>query len=214
MKKFICVVLILALALPICACGGGENYYQIGETVSTDIFEFTLEEADLAIALNRVLNDSYFTPKKYDAKEDSGNPYVASIGHTMVVFTYTVENINRETSDFNETRFSTAKYNNKQYSAKNFEEGAYYLYENRTVINANGKMETQRANVWYTRPSSGMLLTAGEKESRKACFEIETEVENLTDEFYITVKVPNSKGKKESFTYIVPKRLGEEQTEE
>ena len=78
MKKILALILAAALALSLVACGsdgtgdsntpGGENtlppatdksvdntkvieetkYYQLGDTVSTDIFEFTLDRADLA----------------------------------------------------------------------------------------------------------------------------------------------------------------------
>ena len=217
MKKIICLVLILALALPICACGNSETYYQLGETVSTDIFEFTLDEADLAIALNNERNTSFFLPKEYDSNLDANNSYVAPVGHTLVAFTYTVNNINRSSSEFHKGygSFAKATYNGKEYGAssegggKGFEEGAYYLYENKIVMNEYKKMETYKSNTWYRFPSNNFFLSAGNKETRRAFFDIATNVDSLNDEFYITIEVPNSKGEVESFTYIIPERIDE-----
>ena len=120
MKKLLALILTAALALSLVACGGGGGtgdttstntpsggedstptdeqrqedvqYFQLGDTVSTDIFEFTLDTAALTIALNnRTANDgtagNYFTPKEYDTQQDAQNPLVASKGHTYASFT-------------------------------------------------------------------------------------------------------------------------------
>lgn len=90
MKKLIPIILSLAMLFSLCSCGGGTSNhqeetaerYEIGDTVSTDIFEFTLDAAALTIALNCSYDDNYFTPKGYSAQSDSGNPFVAPVGHT------------------------------------------------------------------------------------------------------------------------------------
>ena len=111
MKKLFAMCLALATLLPLCACGAegssgnsaaATERYQIGDTVSTDIFEFTLDAAAFTIALNRVYGSDYFTPKEYDASADSGNPFVASVGHTYVAFTYTVKCLDRSSNEFHD----------------------------------------------------------------------------------------------------------------
>lgn len=52
MKRIIAMLLALMLCLPLCACGGDAGdevqYYKPGETVATDLVEFTLDEAEFA----------------------------------------------------------------------------------------------------------------------------------------------------------------------
>ena len=62
MKKVLSLILALVLCLSLCACGSSSKTYLIGETVSTDIFSFTLDAAALTIALNNVTNDDYYLP--------------------------------------------------------------------------------------------------------------------------------------------------------
>ena len=193
------------------ACGGSTTYYNLGDTVSTDLFEFTLDDADFAIALNNVFsksNDNYYLPKEYDPKADAQNPFVAPKGHTLIALTYTVKSLDRDYSTFSDGCFVTAEYNNKEYkstSSDAFNNGAYYLYEDEQML-VNGKLRTYSANTWYSNPSKNLFMAAGSTETRRSSLEITTEVENLNDEFYLTVSVPNSEGKKEKFTYHIPER--------
>lgn len=120
MKKMFTLLLASAMALSLTACGdGGEPTpfsgadpspsesvspapaagSQLGETVSTDLAEFTLDRADLTIALENAHGDDYFLPKEYSAEEDSKNPFVASKGHCLVAITYTLANLNRGNLD-------------------------------------------------------------------------------------------------------------------
>lgn len=210
-KKIIALVLLLTMCITLTACGGSTTYYNLGDTVSTDLFEFTLDEADFAIALNNVFsksNDNYYLPKEYDPKADAQNPFVAPKGHTLVALTYTVKSFDRDYSTFSEGCFVTAEYKNKEYkadSSDDFNNGAYYLYADTQQL-VNGKLRTYSSNTWYSNPSKNLFLAPGEIETRRSSLEIATEVENLNDEFYLTVSVPNSEGKKEKFTYHIPER--------
>ena len=92
MKKLVPIILSLAMLFSLCSCGGGggggaSNHqeetaerYKIGDTVSTDIFEFTLDAAALAIALNRSYDDNYFTPKDYHGAPTGRFPLRADDG--------------------------------------------------------------------------------------------------------------------------------------
>lgn len=209
MKKVLSLILALVLCLSLCACGSSSKTYLIGETVSTDIFSFTLDAAALTIALNNVTNDDYYLPKEYNPADDSDNPYVASMGKTWVGFTYTVQNLNRDSSEFHSGGFVRIKHNGKNYGsigALHCEDGAYYLYADQRVMDTSGSLITEKAGKWYRGGASNMLLMVGAKETRRSYVELDADIANLNDEFYLTVLVPNSKGKTESFTYYIPAR--------
>lgn len=126
MKKTITILLAAALMLSMAACGGDSTTPSgnettpppsstptqedstatpeikelvLGETAATDIIEVTWDKADLAIALVNTSGNEMFLPKDYDSDEDSKNPFVASKGHTFVVITYTVNNLDRSSVD-------------------------------------------------------------------------------------------------------------------
>ena len=151
----------------------------MGDTVSTDIFEFTLDEATFTYALNNVKGENFFAPKAYDATSDKGNPYVADTGKTFIAITYTVTNTGRTMMQFYKAGFFTAKYDGKAYPALG-------------VLTLNSSDKTDN-----------LLVDAGSTESHRAYAEIGVDVENLTDGFTITVQIPNSAGKTEKFTYTI-----------
>ena len=66
------------------------EYYSLGDTVSTDILSFQLISSEFTYAL-----DSAGNPKEYNEQEDKNNTRVASKGHTLVAFTFLVENKDR-----------------------------------------------------------------------------------------------------------------------
>ena len=204
LKKFVSLFLIAVIGLSFAACGksgGDDSYHKLGETVSTDIFEFTLNAAEFTIALNNVNDDKRFTPKEYDAKDDADNPYVAPVGHTYAAFSYTVKNLNRASSEFHSGSFATVKYDGKKYSA--MKDGAFFQYEAEKYMDTDGKLKTKNAGEWYSDPGNNLLLMTNEKETRRARVEIETDIKDLTADVEITFKIPNSEGKKEEFTYLV-----------
>ncbi len=209
MKRTLALFLTLLIALSLCACGGGEGaaqeddiqYYKLGDTVSTDIFEFTLNAAQFTIALNSVYDENRFTPKEYDPQDDADNPYVAPVGHTYAAFSYTVTNLNRASCEFHNGSFATVQYNGKKYHA--LTEGAYFQYADENVMDVSGKIETKKGGEWYNGPSINLLLSVGEKETRRACIDISTEIKDLTEDVVIAFAIPNSDGSKTEFTYLI-----------
>lgn len=204
LKKIISLVLVIVLCLSFAACGisgGSTTYYKLGDTVSTDIFEFTLNAAEFTVALNNINDDNRYTPKEYDPEEDDDNPYVAPVGHTYAAFSYTVTNLNRASSEFHTGSFASVEYENKKYSA--MDEGAYFQYEQEQYMDVNGSLKTKKAGEWYSDPGNNLLLLTGEKETRRARIDIEAEIKDLTADVKITFKIPNSEGKTEDFTYLV-----------
>ena len=218
MKKALSLILALVLCLSLCACGGAsssdnasstqttettappETYYALGDTVSTNLFSFTLDAAQLAIALENTHGENFAAPKEYNAQDDKDNPYVAPTGHTYVAFTYTVENISRASEEFHGGRFVTVVYKDKEYTS--MEDCAMFYYQDHQYF-YNGRMYTDEAGVWHSGPSGNLYVSNAEKESRRAYADIAVDADSLTDGFLLRVSVPSSEGKV-VFTYQIP----------
>lgn len=216
MKKLIPIILSLAMLFSLCSCGGGTSNhqeetaerYEIGDTVSTDIFEFTLDAAALTIALNCSYDDNYFTPKGYSAQSDSGNPFVAPVGHTYAAFTYTVKCLDRSDNEFHDgiSGAVSIEYDGKTYKGKyhdDTKDGAYYLYEDKNYIDVDQSLKTDKAKEWHSGASNNMLLFAGVTESRRAIIDLPIDIEDLDSPFILNVSVPCSDGSKTVFSYSI-----------
>lgn len=231
MKKVIALLLTAVLCCSMVACksqqdsgqapgtnasNGGETakaavtYYKLGDTVSTDIFEFTLNSAEYTLALNNVTDETYFTPKEYDATKDNNNPYVAPVGHTYAAFSYTVTNLDRASGKFHEGSFATVTYEGKDYDT--VEEGAYFIYADKYIKESSGYATTLKAGEWRSKVGSNFLLMAGEKETRRAYIDVAADIKDLNADVTITVAVPASDGKKTEFTYLITEQDRNETT--
>lgn len=176
-----------------------ENYYKIGDTVSTDIAKFTLDEAVFAIALNNTTGDTYRTPKEYDPKKDAKNPYVAATGHTFAYFSYTLENLDRANLNISLENLVKVEYNNETY--KKAKTGAVYYYQPHEYLD-NMNIKTKEAFKWHSNYSSNTILDVGHKESYRSYIDVAENITDLTSAFKLTVSLPSSSGKKVSFTFI------------
>ena len=216
MKNLVPIILSLAMLFSLCSCGGGASNhqeetaerYEIGDTVSTDIFEFTLDAAALTIALNCSYDDNYFTPKGYSAQSDSGNPFVAPVGHTYAAFTYTVKCLDRSDNEFHDgiSGAVSIEYDGKTYKGKypdDTKDGAYYLYEDKNYIDVDQSLKTDKAKEWHSGASNNMLLFAGATESRRAIIDLPIDIEDLDSPFILNVSVPCSDGSKTVFSYSI-----------
>lgn len=174
-----------------------ETYYHIGDTVSTDIAEFTLNDSKLTIALSNTNDETYFTPREYDATRDGRNPYVASTGHTLVYVDFTLSAIDRSSVNVNDTfegSFYKIKYNGKTNNG-NFKIGL------KKVTSSNYLNEIATGK-WEKHTTTNILISSGGQSQYRAYAEIESD-NNLKDKCYITFNLPNSEGKKTPFTYVI-----------
>lgn len=205
MKRTLALFLALLMALSLCACGGNENAADpvedaatpvkdvvgqpLGTTQSTDIMEFTLNRADLCIALDNVFStgddsvDHYFMPKEYVASEDSDNLYVAATGHTLVSFTYTIHNLDRTSKDLRPS--ITIGYAGETYK----------------LSPTYGWSQTLGEDPDHS-PASNLLLSADETRTLRGYVDIPVEAE-FTDEIDFTIACPNSAGEGVEMTYHV-----------
>lgn len=174
----------------------------IGETVSTDIVELTLDRAEFATALyNGISTEAILgqtpvdeielgLPKEYDASADADNPYVAPVGHILVAYTVTVSNLDRTAHDLDEwssNDFVTLTYSDQELSADK--------KETVLIICADGSL--------YSSPVLNLPLSASDTSTFRRYAEFAIEPESLTDPFRLTFSLPNSQGEKEHFTYQI-----------
>lgn len=176
----------------------------VGDSVETNVMRFTLDRAELAIALDRRMTvgvgapadgyagGSYYLPKEYDAADDADNPFVASKGHTLVSMTFTVENLDRGSLDLFDSWHS---------------DGYIYIVHDGKSYKGEFKFgaENENGEGWKDYHSSNVLLGSGETSSYKAYVDIPVEIEDLSSPFEIKLNLPNnSEGSSvKNFTYLV-----------
>lgn len=167
------------------------EYYKIGDTVSTDIIEFTLDEAELAIALSNTVDENYFLPKEYDPQRDAKNPLVAAKGHTYATFSYTICNLDR-TNYNGKLPFVTAEY--KDTTSNKQVDGAEYKGD--TWI-TTGNNPTSPVYSWR------FVLDVGIERSFRSFIDIPVEADDLTDGFLLNIELPISDGTTSIYTYKI-----------
>ena len=167
--------------------------YAVGDTVSTDLAEFTLDDAQLAIALDNTLGENYCLPKAYDAEADAQNPFVAPTGHTYAAFTYTLTNLGR-TSYSGELPFVTAAYGD--------------AVSDRQVDSVEYRADDQTWEPTGNDPNTtvftwNFVLEVGETRSFRSSIDLPAEAASLSDPFTLTVELPASDGTTASFVYEI-----------
>lgn len=221
MKKALSLILALVMCLSLCACGGNNDTtvptepktvptepptvkVNLGETVSTDIAEFTLLDSSFTYYATS-LSTNYVAPV------DEPDYFTASVGHCLVSVTFKITNKDRGGSlSFaggagNWKPNWTVSYNGADYSVKGYSlssnSGNHWIdLAYAALLSADGNETIKRYGL------SNYLLYAGDTVTLRTIGVIDIEPENLTDSFDFTVGVINSKGEHELFTYTVPAR--------
>ena len=198
MKKGIALLLALAMCLSLCACGGAAASKEtvaklaLGETASTDITEFTLEDAEFAYYLHNTVDNDYL---KATDTSDSRNPYVAKVGTCYVSVTFTLTNKDRGGYlDYPGESEWTVSYKDIDYSM------------GRIDFSSSAILDIDTGKLIDNYQMRNYLLDAGRTVTFRAFGVINVDPENLTDAFDFTVSILNSSGEPEYFTYSVPAR--------
>lgn len=171
-----------------------ETYYKIGDTVSTDIAEFTLNSSELTIALSNHNDDTYYMPKEYNAKVDAMNPYVADTGHTFAYVDYTLSAIDRSDLNIDNGSLFQVTYNNQKYNG-NLKIGLEKI--------ESSNFQNKQIGKWIKYNASNMLISKGGKTQYRGYIDINTDIKNLKEKYYIICKIPNSQGTRTTFTYVI-----------
>lgn len=210
MKRTIALVLSLALCLSLCACGGGKEAQSeqtpklaVGETASTDLAEFTLENGVFTYYVSNA-STNYVEPT-----DEANNMFAASVGKCYVSVTFTISNKDRGGSLSYAGHFPewapnwTVSYGGKDYPVKGFDLNNNAGSSSMSLQYA-AVMNKETGNVVEKHDSGNYLLSAGETVTLRTFGIIDVDPENLTDGFDFTAGVLNSKGEYEYFTYAVP----------
>lgn len=184
--------------------------YSIGDTVSTDVMELTLDDSQLAIALNNSmqvganapapLDTDYGLPKEYDPEEDSGNPSVAAKGHTLVSFVYTVKNLDRVglSLEAGSEGFlsGTDRLGSVEYDGQDYE----FTSETRDY-----ELVVDEEGHWLMGSENGSILNLepGKSKVCRGYIDIPVETSSLDDPYKLTIDLPNSDGTKTPFTFEI-----------
>lgn len=177
--------------------------YKLGDTVSTDLVEFTPTNIQFAIALNSsvpfgnditIEDNHYLQPKEYNAEEDAKNPYVASKGNVIVAIEVTTNNLDRNSLDLDEFGgphdFFTVEYDGTVYTeADKVENGYYTIPEDHRSVSG--------------RTVANLYLGSKGPEIHRGYFELPFEPASLDDPMKVTFTLPNSDGTKTSFVFEI-----------
>ena len=176
--------------------------HNVGETVATDLVEFTLDDTSFAVALvNSVPSgnditpeeDFYLLPKEYDPEEDAKNAFVASKGHTFVSIVFTANNLDRNSIDLDTYEgtaydFVNVVYKGKTYTTFDFVKKSWWT------------LPKSHAGVSGTTVANTLIWTEG-PEVHRGYIDLPFEPDSLDDSFDLIVTLPNSDGTLTSFMF-------------
>jgi len=183
MKKKILVFILLIVGLfVITGCGKNDESekvekHSIGETVSTDLVDFTIETSKLAIAI-----DYYGDIQEYES--DQQYEYVASKGHTFAWFTIILKNLDRNSLVL-DSDFISVKYNGKESNAL-------------TVVSSSEDLAK------WTKVRK-IQVDAEKEETYKVFVDVESDAKDLEDDFDVTIRLPKSSGSSDKFEFAITK---------
>ena len=90
MKRILFFVLALVTLLNLCACNSGsKNALKLWETASSDIVDFSIDDAKFTVYASGTHDTTYLQPT------EKKTAYGAPTGKTIVVISFTVKNNNR-----------------------------------------------------------------------------------------------------------------------
>ena len=184
MKRLLAVLLIMCMAVSVCACGKKEKIYKVGDTVSTERAEVTMKETGFS-EFRVLLTGNEEKARKNNIEKD----------RIYYNFEYELKNIG-------DTVLNEKMRNPDGYPYSN-QLGAYvdlyYAGEKYVALNSSDIVlsivsETSIGSLEFNVPVGGMYHIVGSFElPRKA----------ITDDepIYVHIKLPNSKGEFEIFKF-------------
>lgn len=189
-----------------------EITYKVGETVKTDLVEFTLNDSSLAISLNNSASNDYenfLKPKEYDQNEHN-NMYVAKKGTTYVYMDITAKNIAERTGAVNLAsnlvnekgdyqNFTTITYKDKTHTGG--------FNPTLTKILSSVYPDKNYTGKWYENGNIYDALYETDIRQYRLKQTLEFETDSLKDKYYITFNLPVIKNDRnyttKPFTYVI-----------
>lgn len=175
----------------------------LGETASTDIVDVTLTECNLAIFASAVSDASFLRP----AEESS--IYGASVGHSLVIPTFTLTNKDRSGSisvadSFDWPLAWSVSYDGNEYPIMSFDLNSNDGGTRGIRLSPAAIINSETGDMIEKNDSSNYLLSAGETVSFRTIGILNMEPASWDDGFDLIIDIPNSSGEYESFTYSIP----------
>lgn len=172
--------------------------YNLNDTVSTDIIDFKLVNAEFSYYASSINNDTYCKPV-----ENTNGIFVTNKGHTFVCMTFVITNKDRASISIADYSgfplYFDVIYNNEHFDLRAFDlnnaDGRNYLSLQYALIRNSDKLVKSDSN--------NKILSAGETLTIQTLGQINTEPSNLTDNFEMLIRLPNSKGETEEFIYTI-----------
>ncbi len=217
-KTFVCM-LVFAVLISCCACGSSNSNsssnattaattavqteaavrLSLGDTASTDIWDFTLRDAKMSYYASTV-SSSFGEPS------DSSGGYAINKGSVLIIPTFTVKNkdrtdqffINGVGSDKIWKLSIEIKYNGALYSVFGTEN------DFGTKINLWwGGVSHDNGITWDKYDINGASLSAGESVTFRPICKADFEPSALDAPFELILKIPSSSGEETEFVYSI-----------
>ena len=204
MKKLPVAAILFSFILMLAACNSQrqaasesgaqpDQALHPGDTVSTDLFEFTLDYAQLAYSLHgESVEDRQLIcrPKEYDPISDNDIKYVAHVGTTLVSLQYTITNLNRVDYPF-------AK-------PADLAERPHVIYKDKEYLASyRDCFFSNEGDSEWSPVSLAARLHPQQSLSFRTVASIPVDVKELKDSFEISFILLTSSGEKKEFTYLV-----------
>ena len=202
MKKIITLLLAVTIILSLCACGQKVTY-QLNDTVSTDIVDLTLKDSQLTYYVSNI-SSNFAEPIN-----TPNSMFAAKTGTCYVSMTVTITNKDRGGSINFAGGFSswnpaewTVTYGGKEYELYGFDLNS----SNYKKIDLSNGAVVRSDGTFYRKDTGNALISAGATITLRFFGIIKVDPASLNDSFELNVKLPNSGGKFENFTYAIPAR--------
>ncbi len=175
--------------------------YQVGDTVSTDMFEFTLVSSDLSYGAENLMTDDYLTP----TTDYNNNPFVADTGSTLVILEVKIKNLNRSSSDIAGTFSNDWNW----YWRISYDGSEYDLYSWSWSLSLSSPVGlgvsaiSSNGTSWTNFDSSNDIIDAGETVFYRIPTVVDVDISDFSSPYELVINIPNSDGEDVEFIYSI-----------
>ena len=211
MKKIVALLMVVILAVSLCACGNNAQVLSLHEKATTDIMKLQINSAELAFyaksAQTSTSDGSTANIDEACAPLDSasGAYYKTNKGYTLLCLDFTLENLDRDTLEIGgsfpsvEVSFEVnqdGKSSKMRGYSLNYPEGMNSLNLEYSPMSFNGRK-------FMTNKTSNKIINAGSTVRIKTVGVLNFESVDLSAPFDLTVTLSNSSKRTEKFVYTI-----------
>ena len=209
-RQFVTLTAGVCASATLASCIGAPKAiekYKLGETVQTDILEFTLKSATLAQYAERSLKwdkntlevesaDHYIIPT--DTPSEYG--FKTNKGRTLICLEYSYKSNDREKVEIASNGMKVT-YNGSEVDVKGYKDGkpdgdsGFYQY--------NAIIKVNDGDRWFYPNQQSIFIPVGETGTFRNNGIAKFEPKSLADSFDLRVSVLDSSGEKQDFVYTI-----------